>query len=60
MNDELRKLLENPALDLMEEVIAARAKLAGVRLADEWGVKQPKSDPKRGFDPELIRRLAGG
>jgi hypothetical protein len=60
MDDELRKLLENPALELMAEVIAARARLAGVRLSDEWGPNIPKSDPKRGFDPELIRRLAGG
>ena len=60
MDDELRKLLENPALDFIEELTAARLKLAGVRLSAEWGVKIPKSDPSRGFDPELIRRLAGG
>ena len=58
-DDELEKLLENPALELMEEVIAARAKRAGVRLADEWG-NVPKSHPERGYPPELIRRLAGG
>ena len=60
MNDELEKLLENPALELMEELIAARLKRAGVRLADEWGGQGPTSHPERGFSPELIRRASGG
>jgi hypothetical protein len=60
MNDEIQKLLENPALEFMEELIAARMKLAGVKLAADWGVKTPKSHPEVGFSPELIRRLAGG
>jgi hypothetical protein len=60
MTDDIWKLLENPALRLSEELVAARMKLAGVKLADDWGVKTPKSHPESGFSPELIRRLAGG
>lgn len=56
--DELEKLLENPALELMEELIAARAKRIGATLADEWG-NVPKSHPERGYSPELIRRAGG-
>ena len=60
MTDDFEKLLENNALPLAEEIAAARAKRAGVTLGDDWGIRNPKSDPKRGFSPELIRKLAGG
>jgi hypothetical protein len=57
---DVKKLLENPALDLFEELTAARLKHAGVTLGEDLGLPTPKSDPKRGFSPELIRKLIGG
>ena len=35
-------------------------KHAGVTLGEDLGLPTPKSDPNRGFSPELIRKLAGG
>jgi hypothetical protein len=58
MTDELIKLLENPALRLMESIVAARMQLMGIEWGDDWGIPPPKIHPE--FDPELIRRLAGG
>lgn len=57
---DIKKLLENPALDFSEELTAARMKRAGLTLGEDLGVPIPKSDPNRGFSPELIRKLAGG
>jgi len=59
MTDDFEKLLENNILEFAEELAAARAKVAGVSLGDDWGIRNPESDPKRGFSPELIRQLAG-
>lgn len=60
MTDDLRKLLENPALRLAEEIAAARLERAGVKLGEDWGMPTPKANPQEGFTPGLIRKLAGG
>jgi hypothetical protein len=60
MTKDIDKLLENPGLKLAEELAAARAKRARVTLGDDWGLRNPKSDPNSGFSPELIRKLAEG
>jgi hypothetical protein len=57
---DVKKLLENPALKFFAELTAARLKRAGVTLSEDLGLPTPKSDPNRGFSPELIRKLAGG
>ena len=57
---DVKKLLENPALNFCEELTATRMKLAGVTLGKDLGLPTPKSDPSRGFSPELMRKLAGG
>jgi hypothetical protein len=57
---DIKKLLENRALNFSEELTAARLKRAGVTLGEDLGLPTPKSHPNRGFSPELIRKLAGG
>jgi hypothetical protein len=56
----IKKLLENHSLSFCEELTAARLKLAGMTLGKDLGLPTPKSDPNRGFSPELMRKLAGG
>jgi hypothetical protein len=59
MTDDIRKLLENPALSLLEAIAAARLKRAGVTLSEDWGLPAPRANPDGRFSPELIRRLGG-
>jgi hypothetical protein len=57
---DIKNLLENPVLNLFEELTAARLRHAGVTLGEDLGLPTPKSHPNHGFAPELIRKLAGG
>ena len=60
MTDDIKKLLENPALNLLEAIAAAQLEQAGVKLGDDWGLPTPRSNPEERYSPELLRRLAGG
>jgi hypothetical protein len=60
MNDEIRELLKNPALRLLEARAAQQLKRAGIKLGDDWGIPTPRLNPDGLFSPELLRRLAGG
>lgn len=59
MTDEIKKLLENPALKLCEAIAAERLKRAGVKLGDDWGLRPVNPHTER-YPPELIRKIAGG
>jgi hypothetical protein len=46
MDDELKKLLKNPALGIIERNAAERLKRAGFRLGADWGLPTPKEHPR--------------
>jgi hypothetical protein len=56
----VKKLLENPALELTERVAAERLKRAGVTVGKDLNLATPKSGKKGRFSSTLIKRLAGG
>jgi hypothetical protein len=62
MTDDTQKLLENPALRLLEAIAAARFERAGVKLGEDWGLPTPRSNPEEKFspeaDPQARRRLS--
>jgi hypothetical protein len=60
MTTSSKKLLQNPALGLAEQVAEARLKRAGVTLGKDLGLPKPKNSRKDRLPSALIRRLAGG
>jgi hypothetical protein len=59
MTDDIKKLLDNPARRLAEEIAAARLRRAKIKLGADWGLPTPQSRPESGFSPEVLRKLAG-
>ena len=60
MNARTKKLFENHAVKLSEEIAAERLKRADVVLAPGLGIAIPRSHRRNGFSRSLIKRLAGG
>jgi hypothetical protein len=60
MTTNSKKLLQNPALGLTEQVAAARLRRAGVTLGKDLGLPAPKRGRNARYPTALIKRLAGG
>jgi hypothetical protein len=59
MTADVKKLLENPALELTGQIAAERLKRAGVTVGKDLKLATPRSGKKGRFSATLIKRLAG-
>jgi hypothetical protein len=60
MTDDLKKLFENRTVELSIQVTAERARLGGIVLGDDLGLKSLKAKPRIRYPDALVKRLAGG
>jgi hypothetical protein len=60
MTKAQKEFFQNQSVELSEQVTEERLRKAGVRLADDLGLKPDRSKPRPRFPAAGIKKLAGG